>query len=92
MIILWILAGACLVGAAAATLYRLVAGPAALDRLVAAETIVAVCLSALGAWAAYSRESTVLAALTALALLGFIGSIAVPRFRTRGRAWVRENE
>lgn len=92
MTVLWILAASCLVAAAAATVYRLVAGPTVLDRLIAAETTVAVCLSAMGAWAAYSRESTILSAVVALALLGFIGSISVPRFRTRGRAWVRENE
>ncbi len=79
------IAGVFLVLAALLSLYRLLRGPDTLDRLVAMEMIASVCLSGMGAWAAFSEESAVLPALVALALLGFIGSISVPRFRTRDR-------
>lgn len=85
MTVTFIVAGAFLVAAAALCVYRLVRGPSTLDRLVALEMVASVCLSALGAWAAFSQDSGVLAALVALALLGFIGSISVPRFRVRDR-------
>ncbi|WP_182346602.1 monovalent cation/H+ antiporter complex subunit F [Tomitella gaofuii] len=85
MSVIWILAGCALVAAALLAVYRLIAGPSTLDRLVAAEMTTAVCLSGMGAWAAYSVDSAVLAALVALALLGFIGSISVPRFRRSDR-------
>lgn len=79
------IAGIFLVAAAVLAVYRLVRGPGTLDRLVAMEMVASVCLSGMGAWAAFSEESTVLPALVALALLGFIGSISVPRFRVRDR-------
>ena len=85
MTVLWILAGALLVAAALLAVYRLIAGPSTLDRLVASEMVASVCMSGMGAWAAYSVNSSVLAALVAFALAGFIGSIAVPRFRVRDR-------
>ncbi len=85
MNVLWVLSGCVLVAAALLAVYRLIAGPSTLDRLVATEMTASVCLTGMGAWAAYSRNSAVLAALVALALLGFIGSIAVPRFRVRDR-------
>lgn len=79
------IAGIFLVLAALLAVYRLLAGPSTLDRLVALEMVASVCLSGMGAWAAFSQESAVLPALVALALLGFIGSISVPRFRVRDR-------
>ncbi|QDQ98360.1 monovalent cation/H+ antiporter complex subunit F [Tomitella fengzijianii] len=85
MNVVWILAGCALVAAALLAVYRLIAGPSTLDRLVATEMAASVCMSGMGAWAAYSVDSSVLAALVALALLGFIGSISVPRFRRRDR-------
>ncbi len=85
MTVLWILSGALLVAAALLAVYRLIAGPSTLDRLVASEMTASACMSGLGAWAAYSVDSSVLAALVAFALAGFIGSIAVPRFRVSDR-------
>ena len=79
------IAGVFLVLAAILSIYRLLRGPDTLDRLVALEMVASVCLSGMGAWAAFSEESAVLPALVALALLGFIGSISVPRFQTRDR-------
>jgi multicomponent Na+:H+ antiporter subunit F len=78
---IWILAAVMLSAAAAITMFRLLAGPSTLDRIVALDTLVAVTMCAIGVWAAYSLDSTVTYGLTALALIGFIGSVSVARFR-----------
>lgn len=85
MTVTFTIAGIFLVSAALLTMWRLLRGPSTLDRLVALEMVASVCLSGMAAWAAFSQESAVLPALVALALLGFIGSISVPRFRVRDR-------
>jgi multicomponent Na+:H+ antiporter subunit F len=77
----WITAGVMLSGAAAATMFRLLAGPSTLDRLVALDTLVAVTMCAIGTWAAFSLDTTVTYSLTALALISFVGSVSVARFR-----------
>lgn len=77
----WIVAGVMLTGAAAATMFRLLAGPSTLDRLVALDTLVAVTMCAIGTWAAFSLDTTVTYSLTALALISFVGSVSVARFR-----------
>ena len=50
----WIIAAVMLIAAAAITMFRLLAGPGTLDRLVALDTFVAVMMCAIGTWAAYS--------------------------------------
>lgn len=77
----WIIAGVMLSTAAAATMLRLLAGPSTLDRLVALDTLVAVTMCAIGTWAAFSLNTTVTYSLTALALISFVGSVSVARFR-----------
>ncbi|BBZ06112.1 hypothetical protein MDOR_02810 [Mycolicibacterium doricum] len=67
--------------AAAATMFRLLAGPSTLDRLVALDTLIAVTMCGIGTWAAFSRNTTVTYSLTALALISFLGSVSVARFR-----------
>ena len=67
----------------AITMFRLLAGPGTLDRLVALDTFVAVTMCAIGTWAAYSLDTTVTYSLTALALISFVGSVSVARFRVR---------
>jgi multicomponent Na+:H+ antiporter subunit F len=81
MTTVWIIAAVLLVGAATATMYRLLAGPSTLDRLVALDTLVAVTMCAIGTWAAVSLDTTVTYSLTALALISFVGSVSVARFR-----------
>lgn len=81
MTIVWITVGVMLSIAALATMVRMLAGPTSLDRLVALDTLVAVTMCAIGAWAAFSRDTTVTYSLTALALITFVGSVAVARFR-----------
>lgn len=81
MTIVWIIAAVMIITAAVLTMYRLLAGPSTLDRLVAVDTLIAVTLCGLGIWAAFSFDSTVTYGLTALALITFLGSVSVARFR-----------
>ena len=77
----WVIAGAMLAAAAVATMLRMLMGPTTLDRLVAMDTLVAVTMCAIGTWAAASLDTTVTYGLTALALITFVGSVSVARFR-----------
>ena len=77
----WTVAAVMLSIAAAITMFRVLAGPSTLDRLVALDTFVAVTMCAIGTWAAFSLDSTVTYSLTALALISFVGSVSVARFR-----------
>ena len=81
MTVVWIVAGAMLSAAALATMLRMLLGPTTLDRLVALDTLVAVAMCAIGTWAAFSLDTTVTYSLTALALITFVGSVSVARFR-----------
>ncbi len=81
----WIIAAVLLTTASAITMYRLLAGPGTLDRLVALDAFVAVMMCGIGTWAAYSLDTTVTYSLTALALISFVGSVSVARFRVRDR-------
>lgn len=81
MTVVWIVSAVMLTTAAFITMFRLLAGPSTLDRLVALDTLVAVTMCAIGTWAAYSLDTTVTYGLTALALIGFVGSVSVARFR-----------
>ncbi|EJZ05571.1 monovalent cation/H+ antiporter subunit F [Mycolicibacterium vaccae ATCC 25954] len=77
----WAAAGTMLSLAALTTMFRMLLGPTTLDRLVALDTLVAVTMCAIGTWAAYSLDTTVTYSLTALALITFVGSVSVARFR-----------
>ena len=81
MTMLWVIAAGLQIAAGGLTMYRLLAGPNTLDRLVALDTLVAVAMCGVGGWAAYSLDSTVTYGLTALALITFVGSVSVARFR-----------
>ncbi|MDY6998125.1 MAG: monovalent cation/H+ antiporter complex subunit F [Actinomycetota bacterium] len=81
MIYVWTAVAVMLSMAAVATMIRMLAGPTSLDRLVALDALVAVTMCAIGAWAAYSRDTTTTYSLTALALITFVGSVSVARFR-----------
>lgn len=83
MSVIWIIAAVLLTSAAAITMFRLLAGPSTLDRLVALDTFVAVTMCAIGTWAAFSLDTTATYSLTALALISFVGSVSVARFRVR---------
>lgn len=63
--------------------YRLLVGPNSMDRMQALDTTVAVLQCALGTYICWSLDTTVVNAMLVLALLGFISSVAVTRFRKR---------
>jgi multicomponent Na+:H+ antiporter subunit F len=79
----YLVAGLMLVAAAAVTTGRVLTGPGTLDRLVGVDTLVAVAMGGLAVWAADSRDTTVIPAIVALSLVGFLGSASVARFRVR---------
>lgn len=81
MIAVWVTAGVMLTAAALLTMTRLLIGPTTLDRLIAVDTTVAVTMCGLGIWAAFSRDTTVTYSLAALALISFVGSVSIARFR-----------
>jgi multicomponent Na+:H+ antiporter subunit F len=81
MTTVWVIAAVMLTAAAVLTMYRLLAGPSTLDRLVALDALVAVTMCAIATWAAFSLDTTVTYGLTALALISFVGSVSVARFR-----------
>jgi multicomponent Na+:H+ antiporter subunit F len=66
--------------AATLVVVRMVLGPATLDRLVALDMLVAVIVCGLGAYAGITRDSSSVPVLVVVALLGFLGSVAVARF------------
>ena len=77
----WVIAAVMLTAAAFLTMFRMLLGPTTLDRLVALDALVAVTLCAIGTWAAFSLDTTATYSLTALALITFVGSVSVARFR-----------
>ncbi|MGV0721321.1 monovalent cation/H+ antiporter complex subunit F [Mycolicibacterium elephantis] len=79
----WTITGALISAAALVTMYRMLAGPSTLDRLVALDTLTAVTMCGIGTWAAFSQDSTVTYPMAAIALISFVGTISVARFRVR---------
>ena len=83
MTIVWTVVTVLLLISAVLTTARILMGPSSLDRVVALDVLVALCMCGLAAWAAYSGDSTVIPAIVALSLLSFSGSISIARFRVR---------
>ncbi|RAV18032.1 cation:proton antiporter [Mycolicibacterium sp. GF69] len=81
MTYVWTIAAVMISTAAVITMYRMLAGPSTLDRLVALDTLTAVMMCGIGTWAAFSLDTTVTYSLTAMALISFVGSVTVARFR-----------
>ncbi|WP_278313828.1 monovalent cation/H+ antiporter complex subunit F [Lolliginicoccus levis] len=75
------LSGTMIVLATLISTYRLVRGPNSLDRLAAVDMLVALMICGLGVWTIYTRDTTIVPAIVVLALLGFVGSISVTRYR-----------
>ncbi|MEU4639921.1 monovalent cation/H+ antiporter complex subunit F [Micromonospora sp. NPDC023814] len=64
-------------------LARLYRGPSLIDRVVAADMLLATMVGAVGAEAAVNRHATTLPVLVVLSLLGFVGSVSLVRFAAR---------
>ncbi|MEV0356555.1 monovalent cation/H+ antiporter complex subunit F [Nocardia sp. NPDC050697] len=69
--------------AALLTLFRVLHGPSTLDRVVGVDSLTAMAAGGLAVYAAWSKDTSVVPAIVALALVGFLGSAAVSRFRVR---------
>ncbi|PYI65598.1 cation:proton antiporter [Arthrobacter livingstonensis] len=66
--------------AAAGTIYRIAAGPSLLDRVIAADVLLAIFGAALATEMAINRHTDNLALLVVMSVIGFIGSVTVARF------------
>lgn len=75
-----IIVAAVLALAAAGTIYRIAAGPSLLDRVIAADVLLAIFGAALATEMAVSRHLDNLALLVVITVIGFIGSVTVARF------------
>jgi multicomponent Na+:H+ antiporter subunit F len=69
--------------AGALTLYRLVQGPSTLDRIVALDVFVVLTVVGTGVYVAAYRDGSNIPLLAAVALVGFVGSVAASRLAVR---------
>ncbi|ABG93976.1 monovalent cation/H+ antiporter complex subunit F [Rhodococcus opacus] len=86
MTVVSVISGIVLVVAGVLTTFRLLDGPNSLDRLVALDTLIALAMCGLAVWAAYTGDTTIVPAIVALSLVGFIGSVSVARFRVSDKS------
>ncbi|AHK33539.1 cation:proton antiporter [Rhodococcus sp. ACS1] len=86
MTVVSVISGIILVVAGVLTTFRLLDGPNSLDRLVALDTLIALAMCGLAVWAAYTGDTTIVPAIVALSLVGFIGSVSVARFRVSDKS------
>ncbi|EEB63621.1 monovalent cation/H+ antiporter complex subunit F [Corynebacterium amycolatum] len=63
------------------TLGHMIAGPNSLDRLVSLESMTAMLQGMLAAFMAWSLDTSVVYPMLIIALLGFLSSLAVAKFR-----------
>ncbi|MER1997983.1 MAG: monovalent cation/H+ antiporter complex subunit F [Arthrobacter sp.] len=70
---------------AAGAIFRIVRGPSILDRVLAADVLLAIVGGALIVDMVVNRNLDYLALLVAISLIGFIGSVTVARFVTDRR-------
>ncbi|GAA1349483.1 hypothetical protein GCM10009636_06430 [Arthrobacter koreensis] len=70
---------------AAGAIFRIVRGPSILDRVLAADVLLAIVGGALVVDMVVHRHLDYMALLIAISLIGFIGSVTVARFVTDRR-------
>jgi multicomponent Na+:H+ antiporter subunit F len=80
--VIWVvvICGTMLAVGAILALLRVERGPSILDRMVGLDVITSVLITGVALEAAFSRRSDTLSILGALALVGFVASVAVARF------------
>lgn len=66
--------------AAAITIYRIARGPSLLDRVIAADVLLAIVAAALATEIVLHQRTDNLPLLAVLSVIGFIGSVTVARF------------
>lgn len=79
MTLIVIICGLFAAGAVAAV-YRIIVGPALLDRVVATDVLIATAMCALGAEMAINHHTHTLPVLLVLAMFAVVGSISAARF------------
>lgn len=89
-LVLWILAVIALSIALFIAMIRLVGGPGTLDRMISLDMLAAIAQGGIGIYLAWTKDTTVAAALVALALVAFLGSVTVARFRVNDTIGVPE--
>ena len=75
-----VVAYALLAGGALLTMLRVVRGPSLLDRVVGTETLLAIVAASIAVHATLTRQVTFVPVLLVVALLGFLGAVAVARY------------
>ena len=81
--------------AAVLTVVRMSRGPSSLDRVVAADVLIAVVIAALALEAIVNDHSTTLPVMLVLSLLGFAGAVSIARFvadRDKATRWDVESQ
>lgn len=66
--------------------WRIVVGPNSMDRMLGLDGFIAMMQCAMALYICWTFDTTVVNAMLVIALLGFISSIAVARFRKRDEA------
>lgn len=66
--------------AALLTLFRMSRGPSTLDRVIAADVIMAMVIAGLAMEAVINRHTTTLPIMLVVSLIGFAGSLSMARF------------
>lgn len=89
-LVLWILAVIAMSIALFIAMIRLVGGPGTLDRMISLDMLAAIAQGGIGIYLAWTKDTTVAAALVALALVAFLGSVSVARFRVNDTIGVPE--
>mgnify|MGYP000639088318 FL=1 len=79
-ILVWSAAVIALTLALFAPMIRLIGGPNTLDRMISLDMLAAVAQCGVGVYIAWTKDTTAAAALVALALVAFLGSVSVARF------------
>jgi multicomponent Na+:H+ antiporter subunit F len=72
--------------------FRLVRGPDAVDRIVALDVISILIVAFLAAYSVYSGEPSFLDVAIAYALIAFLGTVALARFREKVARRRRQSE
>jgi len=96
VVMVMVSASALMLGVAAVlTVVRMSRGPSSLDRVVAADVLIAVVIAALALEAILNDHSTTLPVMLVLSLLGFAGAVSIARFvadRDKATRWDVESQ
>ncbi|MBP3088454.1 cation:proton antiporter [Corynebacterium sp. sy017] len=68
------------------TSYRILAGPNSIDRLLGMDGLAAMLQCAFATYICFSLDSTISNAMIVIALVGFISTVSITRFRKRDEA------